>query len=111
MSKLNNSDFELLREVFKEIRLDDENSDLEAKEELFNSWEEIIGSNISKLSRIQELSADDILIIACADSFVANELYFEKDKILTLIREKSEKLGIKIEDIKFNYKIWKENSL
>lgn len=111
MRKLNNSKFELLKEIFKEIEFEKETSDIEAREELFNCWEEIIGKKISKLSKIHEISADNILIISCADSFVANELYFEKDKILLLIREKSEKLGIEIKDIKFNYKIWKENSL
>ncbi len=111
MKRLNNSNFELLREVFKEMRFEKETSTIEAREELFNSWEEIIGDKIAKLSKVWELSADNILTIACADSFVANELYFAKDKIFSLVEEKAEKLGIKIKDIKFNYKIWKEDSL
>lgn len=111
MKRLNNSNFELLREVFKEMQFEKETSAIEAREELFNSWEEIIGDKIAKLSKVWELSADNILTIACADSFVANELYFAKDKIFSLVEEKAEKLGIKIKDIKFNYKIWKEDSL
>ncbi|MGM9993709.1 MAG: DciA family protein [Candidatus Avigastranaerophilus sp.] len=111
MKRLNNSNFELLREVFKEMHFEKETSTIEAREELFNSWEEIIGDKIAKLSKVWELSADNILTIACADSFVANELYFVKDKIFSLVEEKAEKLGIKIKDIKFNYKIWKEDSL
>ena len=111
MRKLNNSNFELLKEVFKEIEFEKDTSCIEVREELFNCWEEIIGKKISKLSKVYELSDDNQLIIACADSFVANELYFEKEKILLLVREKSKKLGIEIKDIRFNYKIWKENSL
>lgn len=111
MKKLNNSNFELLEEIFKDIQFNGETADYEAREKLFNSWEEIIGSKISKFSKMYELSIENILTIACANSYVANELYFEKDKIFLLIEEKANKLGIKIKDIKFSYKIWKENSL
>lgn len=111
MRKLNNSNFELLKEVFKEMRFEEETLKAGARDELFACWEEVIGKKISKLSKVYDISADNILTISCADSFVANELYFEKEKILLLIREKSQKLGIEIKDIKFNYKIWKENSL
>ena len=108
MEKLNNSNFELLKNIFKEISFDYDETKAGAKEELFKSWEEIIGNKISQMSRMYEISDDNILTIACSDSFVANELYFEKEKIMSLIEEKSQKLGIKIKDIKFNYKIWKE---
>lgn len=108
MEKLNNSNFELLKNIFKDISFDYDETQTEAKEELFKSWEEIIGNKISKMSKMYEIS-DDVLTIACSDSFVANELYFEKEKIMSLIEEKAQKLGIKIKDIKFNYKIWKEN--
>ena len=111
MEKLNNSNLELLKNIFKEISFSYDETQTAAREELFNSWEEIIGNKISKMSKMYEISDDDVLTIACSDSFVANELYFEKEKIMSLIEEKAQKLGIKIKDIKFNYKIWKENNL
>ena len=80
MKKLNNSNFEMLKELFKEIHFEQEVSSLESREELFDCWKEIIGEKISKLSKMKEITADDVLIIACADSFVANELYFVKDE-------------------------------
>ena len=111
MEKLNNSNLELLKNIFKEISFDYDETKADAKDELFKSWEDIIGNKISKMSKMYDISEDNILTIACSDSFVANELYFEKEKIMLLIVEKAQKLGIKIKDIKFNYKIWKENNL
>jgi len=108
MEKLNDSNLELLKNIFENISFNYDETQAKSKEELFNSWEEIIGNKISKMSKMYEISDDGILTIACSDSFVANELYFEKEKIMSLIEEKAQKLGIKIKDIKFNYKIWKE---
>ena len=55
-----------------------------------------------------EFSADNILTVVCSDSFVANELYLEKNKLTKLMNEKTKNLGIEIKDIRFNYKKWKE---
>lgn len=111
MKKLNNSEFELLKDIFEEITINYDEKREEKKQELFDSWPEIIGQKISKVSKLFEISADNVLTIACADSFVSNELFMEKQKIFTLIVEKAKDLGINIKDIRFNYKIWKENSL
>lgn len=108
MKKLYNSNFEIIQNIFEEIDFNYEAARKESEEELFKSWEEIIGKKISKFSKLLEISSDGILTVVCADSFVANELYFEKDKIFSLVNEKAEKLGIKIKDIRFNYKRWKE---
>ena len=111
MKKLKYSNFELLKNVFEEIAINYDESKTQAKQELFDSWQEIIGEKISKFSKLYEISDDNVLTIACTDSFIANELFMEKQKIFTLIVEKAEKLGINIKDIRFNYKIWKESSL
>lgn len=108
MKKIYNSNFEMIQDVIKEIDFNYEASVQESKEEFFKSWEQIIGRKISKLTKPYEISDDNVLTIRCADSYVANELYFEKEKILSLVKEKTEKLGIKIEDIRFDYKKWKE---
>lgn len=108
MKRLNNSDFDLIQNIIKDIDFNYEETSQLKKEELFGLWKDIIGEKISKFSKPMDLSSDGILTIACSDSFVANELYFEKDKIFSLLQEKSEKMGIKLKDIKFDYRKWKE---
>ena len=111
MKRLNNSDFESLQSIIENLNITCNETEENLKEELFGSWEEIIGNKISKFSKIYEISADNVLTVLCADSFVANELYFEKDKIFLLIEKKAKELGIKIKDIKFDYKKWKETDI
>ena len=110
MKKLNNSNFELIEDILKTIEFKYDSSkqkDIDCLEEF---WEEIVGRQLSKASRVYGISKDRTVTIVCADSFIANELYLEKDKILNKMEEKAVNLGIKIEDIKFDYKKWKENN-
>ena len=106
--KIHNSNFELIENIIKDMKFNYEESVQDKKQQLFDSWEEIIGEKISKFSKLFEISADNVITVQCADSFVANELYFEKDKIFNLVNKKAQELGIKLEDIKFDYKKWKE---
>ncbi len=106
--KIHNSNFELIENIIKDMKFNYEESVQDKKQQLFDSWEEIIGEKISKFSKLFEISTDNVITVQCADSFVANELYFEKDKIFNLVNKKAQELGIKLEDIKFDYKKWKE---
>ena len=109
MKKLTNSNFEMIQDIIKDLELENLKGDSEVKNDLSALWSETVGDKISKFSRFADISSDNIIIISCADSYVSNELYYNKEKILELMKEKAEKLGIKIHDIVFNYKIWKEN--
>ncbi len=110
MKKINNSNFELLEEIIKNLDLKYNQEANQNLEQLKNYWRDILGSNLSKLSKVYNFSADNILTIVCADSYAANELYFEKEKLIKYMNEKVQNLGIIIKDIKFDYKKWKENS-
>ena len=79
--KIHNSNFELIENIIKDMKFNYEESVQDKKQQLFDSWEEIIGEKISKFSKLFEISTDNVITVQCADSFVANELYFEKDKI------------------------------
>ena len=62
------------------------------------------------MSRIYGISKNNTVTIVCADSFIANEFYLSKDTLFKQMEEKAEKLGIKIQEIKFDYKKWKEKN-
>ena len=110
MKRINNSNFELLQDVIKELEFNYVEDKFQNTEKIAGYWIETVGSKISKFSKVLELSDDNMLTVACADSFVANELYLEKAKLLKIMNDKAENLGIKIKDIKFNYKKWKEQN-
>lgn len=110
MKKLNNSNFELIEDIIKTIDLKYDGTLQKNIECLEEFWEEIVGEKISKISRVYDILKDNSVVVVCSDSFIANELYLEKDKLLNDMNYKTEKLGIKIKDIKFDYKKWKEKN-
>ena len=110
MKRINNSNFELLEDIIKNLDFNYDPSHSQTLEKLCGYWSEIIGNKISKFSKVLEISDDNTLTVACADSYIANELYFEKAKLLKKMNEKTRELGIKIVDIRFDYKKWKESN-
>lgn len=110
MKRLPNSNFSLIEEVIKDLKFNYEESNVKKTEIMKNIWAEIVGNKILQFTKVYEISDDNILTILCSDSFVANELYFIKSKLIEDINEKGKKDDIKISEIKFNYKKWKEES-
>ena len=109
MKRINNSNFELLQDVIKELEFNYVEDKFQNIEKLANYWIETVGDKISKFSKVLELSDDNMLTIVCADSFVANELYLKKDNLLKSMCKKIAEQGIKLEvaDLNINYRRWK----
>ncbi len=110
MKRINNSNFERIEDVIKSLDLKYNQEEFLTIEKLDNYWIEIVGKKISEFSKVFDISSDNQITITCADSFIANELYFEKEKILKRMKEKAQETGIIIQDIKFDYKKWKERN-
>jgi predicted nucleic acid-binding Zn ribbon protein len=110
MKRLNNSQFVLLSDIIKDMNFDYKPETCQKLKNLQNAWEEIVGNKISQFSKVHEFSTDNILTVTCADSFISNELYLVKEKLLPLMNEKVQELGIEIKDIKFNYTKWEERN-
>ena len=108
MKKIKNSDFELLQDVIKSIDFNYNPQECQNLELIQDFWVETVGKKIINYAKVYNFLSDNTLTIVCSDSFVSNELYLEKDKLLKNMNKKAQKMGIKIEDIKFDYKKWKE---
>jgi len=110
MKRINNSNFERIEDVIKSLDLKYNQEEFLTIEKLDNYWIEIVGKKISEFSKVFDISSDNKITITCADSFIANELYFEKEKLLKRMNEKAQETGIIIQDIRFDYKKWKERN-
>lgn len=110
MKKINNSNFEILEDVIKNIDFNYNPESAENIKTIEACWAETIGENISKLAKVYNFSSDNKLAVICADSFVSNELYFQKYKLISIMNKKIQKTGIEIRDITFDYKKWKEKN-
>ena len=109
MAKLNYSDFESIKDIINEIKVNYEQNNVQLIEKLGIIWKEAVGNNVSLLSKVYSLSEDNILTIVCSDSHVSNELYFVKSKLIKTINEKLKDENAEIKDIIFNYKKWEKS--
>jgi hypothetical protein len=110
MKRINNSNFETLEDIIKTIDFNYNPQNVQNIEEMQKYWVSTVGEKISKLAKVLDYSADNILTVCCADSFISNELYLEKDTILKKMNIKVQETGIIIKDIKFDYKKWERKN-
>lgn len=109
MKKIKYSDFESIKDIIQQFDFKYDSSKENNKESFFNEWENIVGQKIASVSRPIELSEKNFLKISCANSFVANELFMQKQNLLKLIKEKAQELKIEVKDLIFDYKNWAVN--
>lgn len=72
-------------------------------------WGKIVGKKFEKVSKPDSIQKN-LLIVACANSFVTNELTMFKLDILKKLLPYAKSLNIEIQDIVFSHKIWKNES-
>jgi|GEM_PF-4505052 len=110
MSKLSGQNFELIQDIIKTLDFSFEKSMIDKIGQLQKILEETEAGKFVPMPRVYDILENGTAVIVCADSFIANELYFEKEKLLKTMKEKADKLGIRIKDLKFDYKKWKERN-
>jgi len=110
MRKLNNSDFESIENIIKGLNIKYEEYRINEAEVIQSCWNETIGNKISKFTKVYKINTDKVITVICSDSYVSNELYYQKDKIIQLMNKKLQKVGIQISDVKIDYRKWEEQT-
>lgn len=108
MKKIRYSEFESIQEVMNQFSFKYDESVESQKQQFFDEWKDIVGEKIALVSKPQELTQNNVLIISCANSFIANELFLEKNSLLELIKERTKEYSFSITGLKFDYKNWKK---
>lgn len=80
------------------------------KATLFKFWPKAAGKKFEKYSRIDSLTPQNVLVVACANAAVSSELLMFKSDLLKKLNEYAIPLGLEIEDINFSHKIWNKQS-
>lgn len=110
MNKPCTQNFELIQDIIKTLDFSFEKSMIDKIGQLQKILEETEAGKFAPMPRVYDILKNETAVIICADSFIANELYLEKDKLLKSMKEKADALGIRIKDLKFDYKKWKERN-
>lgn len=78
---------------------------------LYTFWEKIVGKKFSEKSKPFGMIGGGTMIIACANSSIAQELMLQKPQILQKFQPYLKSLHLKVTDLKFDPKKWDPLSL
>lgn len=78
---------------------------------LYKFWEKIVGKKFSQKSRPYSMIGGGVLVIACANSAIAQELMLQKPQILEKFQPYLKSLRLKVVDLKFDQKKWEVDSV
>ena len=109
MKKIKYSNFESMKDIINQLDLKYDATIETNKQKFFDQWENIVGKKLSSVSKPIEINKNSVLVVACKNSFIANELFLAKNNFIELIEDKSKELGLEIRDLRFEYKNWNSN--
>ena len=73
---------------------------------LYRFWAKVAGAKFAQKSRHYSMLAGGIMVVACENGIVAQELMLKKTQILVKFRPYLESLKIKVNDLRFDPKKW-----
>ncbi len=77
---------------------------------LFKFWKRIVGEKFQNNSRPYSMTSGQVMVVACKNSAVAQELMLRKTKILKDFEPYLTSLKIKVKDLRFDVKRWVEET-
>lgn len=76
------------------------------RKNLYKFWDKVVGKKFSENSKPYSMMGSGVMVIACANSAVAQELMLQKFQILQKFNPYLKSLKIQIKDLKFDVKKW-----
>lgn len=73
---------------------------------LYRFWAKVAGAKFAQKSRPYSMLAGGIMVVACENGIVAQELMLKKTQILVKFKPYLESLKIKVNDLRFDPKKW-----
>lgn len=106
MKKILYTDFEDTGSIIEKMLDSKELKKAVTRSNLYKFWSKTVGKKFCEKSRPYSMSANSTLIVACENSVVAQELFFQKTDILEKLKPYLKSLNINVKDIKFDCKKW-----
>ena len=75
---------------------------------LYKFWKSIVGEKFGEKSKPYSMIGGGVMVIACANNVVAQELLYQKTMIIKKFAPYLKSLKINLKDIKFDPKKWVE---
>lgn len=100
------TDFESIDNVIEGMMSSNELKKAVTRSNLYKFWGKIVGKKFSEKSKPYSMMGGGVLVIACANPSVAQELLLQKTQILEKFQPYLKSLHMNAEDIKFDCKKW-----
>lgn len=104
MKKVLYTDFEDANSIITKIISSPELKKAIARNNLYKFWDKVVGAKFASGSKPYGMRGGGVLVIACKNSMVAQELMFRKSKIIEEMGPYLKSLHISVKDIQFDCK-------
>ncbi len=106
MGKVLYTDFENIDSVIETMMDNPQFKKAVARTNLFNMWDSILPEKFKKKSKPFSMLPQGVMVIACENPIIAQELSFRKVLLLNKFLPYTKALNLKINDLKFDPKKW-----
>lgn len=106
MKKILYTDFVSTDSIVAELLEKKEIKKAMTRNNLYKFWGKIVGAKFAEKSRPYSLVGGGVMVIACENSIVAQELMLKKTQILIKFKPYLESLKMNVKDLRFDAKKW-----
>lgn len=100
------TDFEGVDSVIAELLNNKDIKKAVTRSNLYKFWKSIVGEKFGEKSKPYSMIGSGVMVIACANNVVAQELLYQKIMIIKKFAPYLKSLKINLKDIKFDPKKW-----
>lgn len=106
VKKILYTDFEGIDSIIESMMSSKDLKKAVTRSNLYKFWDKVVGKKFSDKSKPYSMIGGGVLIIACANSSIAQELMLQKPQILEKFKPYLKSLHLSVKDIKFDPKKW-----
>lgn len=100
------TDFEDAGSIIESMMSSKELKKAVTRSNMYKFWNKIVGKKFADKSKPYSMMGGGVLIVACANSAIAQELMLQKPQILEKFQPYLKSLHLSVKDIKFDQKKW-----
>ena len=108
MKKVLYTDFVSTEEIISEMLEQKDIKKAITRSNLYKFWSKVVGEKFANKSRPYSMMGGGVMVVACENNVVAQELILKKTQILLKFKPYVKSLKMNLKDLKFDAKKWKE---
>ncbi len=106
MEKVPYTDFVTTESLIEELLKNKEFKKAITRSNLYKFWKKVAGEKFADKSKPYSITYDKVMVVACKNAIVAQELTLRKLQILTSMQPYLKSLKINVKDLRFDAKKW-----